>query len=405
MKSNFKQFLYTGLIATSVLGISAFATISASAKSGTYITKKAQLTTAPEKRNVVPSGDNALYTKVGTLTGSRVVASKATMQKLLLSNKSANTFRAYAVATTNRGSVYYKVVSFNGKYRGWIYGGKNVGRFVGGIQSFDTTDPADAPTIKSGYTLVNPSKWTLWNNPQYTQYKASKVKGFSNTDTFTVTGAESKNPEGWVYYQVKDEQDPSITGWVYSLGVQAPQGNSVKISYVDKATGKEVGTGSVTFDKGDATTDLTTGSNFSSIYNGIPSGYAISGSGAAAFLNATLATSAKNNETIAVYVGSTVDPTSTTAVTIIPYTLSGTPITMTAHDRDVLTVAGRNYDLQITKGQSFAVSDIERMIRSVGLETLTDQSGHKYTLQSADAVPGSQTTTGVFNAKAYYKAN
>lgn len=402
MTSKFKQTVYAGLIATSVLGVAAVTPTTAHAKSGTYITKRAQLTTAPEKRNVVPSGDHALYNKVSVLAGSRVVASKATMNKLVLSNNLANTFRAYAVATTNRGTVYYKVVSFNGKYRGWVYGGRNLGRFSGGIQAFDTTEPAATPTIKSGYTLVNPAKWTLWSNPKYTQYKAAKLKGFSTTDTFTVTGAEI-NTSDWLYYQVKDEQHPSITGWVYSAGLQAPQGNSVNISYVDKATGKEVGTGSVTFDKSDATTNLTTGADFSSIRSGVPAGY-VAGGSSDSFPDVTAATSAKNNDTVVVYVASVVDPTETTAVTIIPYTLNGTPIKMTAHDRDLLTTGGRDLDLQGTKGQSFGASDIERMIKGVGLDTLTDQSGKTYTLKSADDVPGSQTTTGIFNAKAYYEA-
>ncbi|WP_203648477.1 S-layer protein [Secundilactobacillus yichangensis] len=405
MKSSLKKSLYVGLTAASMFGAAGLASTTASAKSGAYIVKTSYFKTAPESRNVAPNGDNALYTKVGTSKGARVVASKATMNKLSSSNKSSDYFRAYAIVTTNRGSVYYKIVSFDGKYRGWIYGGKNVGRFSGGLQAADTTEKADMPTVTTGYTLANPSKYTLWNNPQYTQYKASKVKGFSNTDTFTITGAETKSREGWVYYQVKDDQNPSITGWIYSSGVQAPQSqNAVKISYIDKSTGKEVGTGSVPFDKSATTANLTTGANYTSVVNGIPSGYVAYTSGAASFVNQSAAASAKSNDTVAFYVSKN-SASDGAMMSIRAYTMNGDPITLTATDSTTLDAAGRNYDFQVAKGQPLSSSQVSYILDSVSLKNLTAQNGQKYTFDHADPVDGSQTQTGFVNVKAYYRAN
>lgn len=105
MKSSLKKSLYLGLAAVSVLAASGFAATNASAKSYAYVTKADYFTTAPETRNVVPNGSHALYTKVGTSRGTRVVASKTTMGNLANSTNSGKFFRAYSIVTTNRGSV------------------------------------------------------------------------------------------------------------------------------------------------------------------------------------------------------------------------------------------------------------------------------------------------------------
>lgn len=301
MKISLKKSLYVGLAAVSVLAASGFAATTASAKSYAYVTKPAYFTTAPESRNVVPTGANALYTKPGTIKGARVIASKTTMGKLTITPKSTDYFRAYAIVSTNRGSVYYKVVSFDGRYRGWIYGGTDTTQFGGGIKSTETTRARSLPSQTTGYTIVDPSKNTLWTAPKNTQYKAAKITGFKSSDTFTIIGAETKVREGSLYYQVRDDQNPSVTGWIYYAAVRAPQGNLINIKYVDESNGNLVGRGTVPFDNSTETTDLSTPANMKSIIDGLPAGFIPNDSsdgGAASLFTKVV----KNGSTVIFYV-------------------------------------------------------------------------------------------------------
>ncbi|MDT6981387.1 hypothetical protein [Levilactobacillus zymae] len=231
MQSSLKKSLYLGLAA---LSFGAVATVSttASAKSyataGAYSTLKSDATT----RNVEATGTNALYTKPGTVKGAKVVASKATMATLASSKKSANYFRAYGVKTTNRGSVYYRVVTMDGKYRGYVYGGKSDTAFAGGIKSANTTteNTTDTNIGKTVY-FANPGKTNVtWTAPKYTQYKASK--NVANTtpfagDSLKVTKAATKTREGSLYYYVEDATHPSVSGWIYSKAVTS----NAKVSF------------------------------------------------------------------------------------------------------------------------------------------------------------------------------
>lgn len=197
---NLKKIISAGLAAVSVLAASGFAATTASAKSYAYVTKPAYFSSAPESRNVVPTGTHALYSKPGTIKGARVVASKTTMGKLTITPRSTDYFRAYAIVSTNRGSVYYKVVSFDGRYRGWVYGGTDTTQFGGGLEPVQTTRTRSLPSQTTGYTIVDLSKNTLWTAPKNTQYKAAKISGFEPSDTFTIIGAETKVREGSLYY-------------------------------------------------------------------------------------------------------------------------------------------------------------------------------------------------------------
>lgn len=249
MNSRLKKSLYLGLAAVSVLAASSFTTTNASAKSYAKATSNQTLSGAPETRNVTTNGSNALYTKAGTLRGARLVASKYTLQSYGNAKSSTKYFRAYRVATTNKGSVYYKVVSFNGNYRGWIYGGKSTNSFAGGVTAANTMANANMPTVTTGYTLKDPSKNTLWVNLKWSQYKAKQtdMSGYKAGDTFTVSAAATKTREGYLYYQVTDDNNSAITGWVYAAGLNAPtnntvatSNNSLKINYVN-ASGQSVG--------------------------------------------------------------------------------------------------------------------------------------------------------------------
>ncbi|WP_123830871.1 hypothetical protein [Levilactobacillus brevis] len=251
MQSSLKKSLYLGLAALSFAGVAAVST-TASAKSyataGAYSTLKTDAT----KRNVEATGTNALYSKPGTVKGAKVVASKATMAKLASSKKSADYFRAYGVKTTNRGSVYYKVVTMDGKYRGYIYGGKSDTAFAGGIKSANTTteNTTDANIGKTVY-FANPGKTNVtWTAPKYTQYKATK--NVTNTDPFAgdslkVTKAATKTREGSLYYYVEDATHPSVSGWIYSGAVTTDakvafnQATDVKVNFVND--GKTVASG------------------------------------------------------------------------------------------------------------------------------------------------------------------
>lgn len=249
MNSGLKKSLYLGLAAVSMVAASSLTSTKASAKTYARITSNKTMTSAPETRNVVTNGSNALYTKAGTLRGARLVASKYTLQSYGNSKSSTKYFRAYRVAITNKGSVYYKVVSFNGNYRGWIYGGKSTNAFAGGVQAANTMANANMPTITTGYTLKDINKNTLWVNPKWSQYKAQQVdmSGYKAGDTFTVTAAAAKTREGYLYYQVSDNNNATINGWVYADGLNAPtntntatSNNSLKINYLN-ASGQSVG--------------------------------------------------------------------------------------------------------------------------------------------------------------------
>lgn len=243
MQSSLKKSLYLGLAALSFAGVAAVST-TASAKSYATAGAYKTLTTDATKRNVEATGSNALYTKPGTVKGAKVVASKATMAKLASSKKSADYFRAYGVKTTNRGSVYYRVVTMDGKYRGYIYGGKSDTAFAGGIKSANTTteNTTDANIGKTVY-FANPGKANVtWTAPKYTQYKATKnvvsTQPFAG-DSLKVTKAATKTREGSLYYYVEDASHPSVSGWIYSGAITTDskvafnQATDVKVNFVD----------------------------------------------------------------------------------------------------------------------------------------------------------------------------
>lgn len=343
MQSSLKKSLYLGLAA---LSFGAVATVSTTASAKSYATAGAysSLKTAASTRNVEATGTNALYTKPGTVKGAKVVASKATMAKLADSKKSANYFRAYGVKTTNRGSVYYRVVTMDGKYRGYVYGGKTSGEFAGGIKSADTTTTATMPTKTTKYYLKDTSKNTLWNAPKYTQYKAKKTSLYNakSTDTFTVSKAETKTREGSLYYYVTDDNNSSVAGWIYagkgydasattqSLGglatsasdSDATENNSVTVNYV-AANGNSVGKSTfVTKEsntKSGADATKTTNANGKTLAqfttNNVPSGYTVSDATSGNYTAANGEVSAVSNATYGGTLNVNVYKSATSAIT------------------------------------------------------------------------------------------
>ncbi|QCZ49296.1 hypothetical protein UCCLB95_2082 [Levilactobacillus brevis] len=221
MQKSLKNSLYLGLAVLS-LGTVTVVSTTANAAAKTKVTSDVTLKTAAESRNVEATGTNALYSKPGTVKGAKLVASKTTMKKMANSKKSADYFRAYRVAKTTRGTVYYKMVSMDGKYRGYVYGGRSVKAFAGGIKKAATTKSATMPSTTTMYFKTPGKSNVSWTAPNNTQYKASKVVKDTTTyanDALVVTDAARKTREGSLYYYVTDAAHPEVNGWVYAKGL------------------------------------------------------------------------------------------------------------------------------------------------------------------------------------------
>ncbi|GAA3191049.1 hypothetical protein [Lentilactobacillus kefiri] len=332
MNKNLKRSIYTGIAALSFVAIAGTTgATNASAKSYAKVTSNKALTTDATNRNVNVNGTNALYTKAGTLKGAKTVATKATLSNLSTSKSSEKNWRAYRVATTNRGSVYYKVVSFDGTYRGWIYGGKSTSSFAGGVKAYNTTTDPTASTDTSSsassysttyaqasqtsalttaqkaatYKIANPGTSNdgtevTYSYPAWTQYKKGRVITDSTPykdATFKITDETTRTREGdlWVKIEATDSSNSKANGWIKYSGLTTPKSTtptstfdsdtSVKIAYRDTTTGKTLSTTNTWTTSSSSTKEGGSAVNYTNsngqtigkyIYSkGAPSGYKI----------------------------------------------------------------------------------------------------------------------------------
>jgi len=414
MQSSLKKSLYLGLAVLS-FGAVAGVSVNASAKSKpAYATAGAYqvLKTDATKRNVAATGTNALYNKPGTLKGAKVVASKATMGQLASSKASSDYFRAYGIKTTNRGSVYYRVVTMDGKYRGYVYGGSSASAFAGGIKSVDTTTPAALPSRTTGYYLKNVSANTLWSAPKYTQYQASKVNlyGASVTDKFTVDGAVTKTREGTLYYHVTDESNSNISGYIYAgsgynasattqdLGglsltmsdAAATNDNSVKVVYRD-GSGNSVGNATWVTAATNSKAGQTVGATDANaagvtladfVNNSLPSGYGLNGSANAA--------SAQYGNTLYVNVMAA----ATSKVQLVADNVDNSAST------DANAVSGT-----LSNGAKLSASDLSVVLSSDGINALTGTKGSQIGDTNLTAISSAFEATAINGTKTYYAAD
>ncbi|MCQ2010184.1 MAG: hypothetical protein ABF629_12535 [Sporolactobacillus sp.] len=229
----------TKLFMISVLAVASLLTITSCNKTNASATIKVGYTplkTAASTRNVVATGKYALYTKPGTVKGAKRVASKSQMKKFASYTRadtdyyeligrnhaykgSTYYFRAYGYKVTYTGSVYYRVVTMNGKYRGYVYGGKKVGSFAGGVKKATTTQAAAIPANFKDYVgVIIPG--SVWNYPPYTQYKTKRLGKVNWTipslAKFKVTKAVKRTREQDTYYYLKSQKSSVPSGWVSS---------------------------------------------------------------------------------------------------------------------------------------------------------------------------------------------
>ncbi|GEP13162.1 hypothetical protein LBU01_03070 [Lentilactobacillus buchneri] len=224
------------------------------------------------------TGKAALWTKASALKGAKKVATTITLRDLAKSTRSSKNVRAYRVARTNRGKVYYKVVTFDGKDRGWIYGGKSRSSFAGGVKSYLTfqqnslTDDMSNGTFQfANPGTANNNQTVTYEQPAWTQYKVGRQvtdsRPYANV-SYQIDQAGMRTREGdqWVHISATNNGNSGADGWILYSGLKKTTNinspiadNAIRIKLVDSATGSSLTSGD--FTKTGVTKGATVGSN------------------------------------------------------------------------------------------------------------------------------------------------
>jgi hypothetical protein len=259
-----KKKLIGFMVLGALTGVGMFNNVPASAKSTAHIVYNRALNGSGDSRNVNLTAKNGIYSKPGILKGARVIVSKSKARTLKESNRDNNNFRAYRVIKTSQGTYYYKVVSFDSQYRGWIYGGKSRTGFYGGVTPFTTIKNVStkSPLIADGKTTYrmpnslagNTDNTFFFQEPRYTQYKVGRKADANHKvitsltkykdASFTLVRAIQTTRAGDVWYQIAASNQDINGAWI--PGNQISSADAVSDSANSGTTGSSTSTTTTT---------------------------------------------------------------------------------------------------------------------------------------------------------------
>jgi len=210
--------------------------VRASTTDAPTVTLNEPLQTDPNTRNYLPTGTEALYTKIPNQKDAKISVKATDLKSVATTADQGQTyFRGYRVAQTSDGKFYLKVVSFNKAYRGWIYVGNNnpssdttsVTNGLTSVQTFKEETPSDT-VAKTTFYFTTPKASTLtYTAPDWTQYKVGRNLNATTAyvnDALKVTqiGTKQNNRDNnATYYYVEDSANPQVNGWIKSSEVSA----------------------------------------------------------------------------------------------------------------------------------------------------------------------------------------